>query len=306
MNRSAFNKMIVPGLFAAPIARYKQKSKEALWRQLCSVRSSKKAFEDSAYLGGLGLPHIKPEGTGVAYDDLVQGPTKRWIHVTYGLATTITEEAIEDIQYDDVPTSMTGQTREIGDSIAELTEVLVHNVFNNGTATTYHTCGDTLALFSGSHTRLRGGTFSNLLSPAADLSATTLQTAIDNFMTIKSMAGRYQSIKPRRILLHPNNAWKAKELLRSGYDPETANNAINAIKDFNLSLVISPHYTDTDAFTLIAEPATEASGLIAFERRKPKFATDGDFETGDVKFKGTYRFSVECNLPDNLYHSAGA
>ena len=153
---------------------------------------------------------------------------------------------------------------------------------------------------------MQGGTWSNLLSPAADLSATALQTAIDGFETIKDESGRYQIIKASAIIVHPNNAWKAKELLQSAYDPESANNAINAIKERNLRLIVSPYYTDTDAFTLMAAPANRMSGIIVFMRKKLSFAKDGDFETGDAKFKGRYRISVECAKPDNFYHSAGA
>lgn len=306
MNRSSFNKMVVPGLFSFADAGYKRKNSEAIWKQLVTVKNSSRAYEESAYYGGLGLPVIKPEGKEVTYDNFAQGYTKRWNHVTYGLATRITEEAIEDCLYPDIPTTMEAQTREIGSSFAELFEVLVHDLFNNGTSTTYHTAGDALALFSASHVNLRGGLWSNLLSPAADLSATALQTAIDNMALIKDDSGKYQIIKPKYLLVHLNNVWKAEELLESSYDPESPNNSINTLKKRNLQIIASPFYTDTDAFTIIAEPPNSDSGIIAFMRRKPKFAQDGDFETGDFKFKGTCRFSVEVNKPNNLYHSAGA
>ena len=306
MNRSQFNKMLVPGLFSFAVDAYERKAKESIWKQLCTTRTSKRAYEESAYFGGLGLPVIKPEGKEVTYDDFVQGPTKTWTHRTYGLATRITEEAIDDSLYPDIPTSFESQTREIGASFAELWEILVHDIINNGTVTTNHTAGDALAIFSASHTSLRGGTWSNLISPAADLSATSLQTAIDNFITTKDDSGKFQIIKPRYILVHPNNAWKAYELLESGYDPESANNAVNSIKKWGLQPLVSPYLTDTDAFTLMADAPNSDGGVIAYQRRKPTFAQDGDFETGDFKFKGTARFSVQVNKPNNLYHSAGA
>lgn len=306
MNRSQFNKAVVPGLFSFAVDSYERKAKESIWKKLCTVRTSKRAYEESAYFGGLGLPALKPEGTAITYDDFVQGFTKRWTHRTFGLGTRVSEEIIEDSLYPDIPTEMASQTREIGDSFAELWEILVHDIFNNGTATTNHTAGDALAVFSASHINLRGGTWSNLLSPASDLSATSLQTAIDNFITTKDDSGKFQIIKPRYILVHPNNAWKTYELLESGYDPESPNNAVNSIRKWGLQPIISPYYTDTDAFTLIAEPPHADGGVIAYMRRKVTFANDGDFETGDFKFKGTARFSVEVNKPNNLYHSAGA
>ena len=94
--------------------------------------------------------------------------------------------------------------------------------------------------------------------------------------------------------------------MNSGYDPESANNSVNTIKERNLKMISTPYYTDTDAFTLISPPPHSNSGLIAFDREKTRFAKDGDFETGDAKFKGQFRFSIEINRPTNMYHSAGA
>lgn len=307
MNRSTFNKFIVPGLFSAADQSYRQKSKEAIWKKLANVRyDSKRAYEEAAYWGGLGLPVVKPEGKEITYDDPVPGPTQRWNHTTYGLGMRISEEAIDDILYTEIPTSMKAQSAELTASFAELWEVLVHDIINSGTVTTSHTAGDDLAIFSASHTNLRGGTWSNLLSPAADLSATSLQTAIDNFTLIRNDANRFQVIKPKWILVHPNNAWKSYELLESGYDPESPNNSINSIRKWGLTPLISPFLTDTDAFTLIAEPPNEDGGVIAFMRRDVTVKQDSDFETGDLKIKATARFSVEVNKPVNLFHSAGA
>ena len=139
----------------------------------------------------------------------------------------------------------------------------------------------------------------------ADLGVTSFQTAYDNFTTTKDDTGKFQIIKVKGIWVHPNNLWEAKELLNSGYDPESANNAINTIKGIGISPIASPYLTDADAWTLVAEPPNRKSGVIAFERRKVTFAKDGDFETGDAKFKVTFRFSVEVNKPSNLYYSAG-
>src|SRR3990167_646047 len=306
MNRATFNKSVVPGLFAFMINGYKKQAAQSDWKQICAVRPSKRAYEEAAYAAGLGIFPHKPEGEPITYDDLLQGPTKKWTHKTYSLGVKITEELIEDSLYPDIPTEMRSLTTELGVAADETLALLAWDMLNNGTTTTNHSAADALALFSGSHTYIDGSTWSNLLSPAADLSATALQTAIDNFETLKDEAGRYQVIKANAIIVNPANAWKAKELLNSTYDPESANNAINAIKDRNLKLIVSPYYTDTDAFTLMAEPSNELSGIIAYMRRKITFASDGDFETGDSKFKGSFRFSVECAKPDNTYHSAGA
>ena len=306
MNRSTFNKAVVPGLFAFMIQGYTPASGSDDWKKVVSTRTSKRAYEEAAYAGGLGIFPHKPEGEAITYDEILQGPTKKWVHKTYSLGIKITEELIEDSLYPDIPTEMRSLTEELGKAAKETKALLVWDVLNNITATTNHVGADGLALASGSHTYIAGGTWSNLLSPSADLSATALQTAIDNFEQIKDESGRYQLLKAKYIVVNPANSWKAKELLNSGFDPESANNAINTLKERNLQLIVSPYYTDTDAFTLVAEPANRMSGIIAFDRRKLAFAKDGDFETGDAKFKGSFRFSIECAHAGNIYHSTGA
>jgi phage major head subunit gpT-like protein len=306
MNRSTFNKAVVPGLFAFMINGYKAQAGGSDWRKICSVKTSKRAYEEAAYAAGLGLFAHKPEGQAITYDDMVQGPSKRWVHRTYSLGIKISEELIEDSLYPDIPTEMKSLSAELGKSADETLTLLVWDMLNNGTATTNHGCADAKALFASDHVLLNGDSYNNLLSPAADLSATSLQTAIDDFEMTKGDEGRYQNIKAKYLIVNPSNAWKAKELLNSAFDPESANNAVNTLKERNLSLIVSPQFTDTDAFVLMAEPANEMCGIIAYTRRKLAFASDGDFETGDFRAKGSFRFSVECAIPNNLYLSAGA
>lgn len=306
MNRSQFNKAIVPGLFALSRQSYRSRAKQAMWKKLVTMRPSSRAYEEVAYFGGLGLPAKKPEGQAITYDDFVQGSTKRWTHTTYGLGTTVTEEMIEDTLYDSIPTEMRSQMREMSDSFNELWEILVHDLINNGTATTNHTDADGNALFISTHPRLRGGTWTNILSPASDLSATSLQTAIQQFETQKSDENRFQIIRPREIWIAPAQEWKTRELLESQFDPESANNSVNTIRSRSLRPMVSPYLTDTDAFTLKAEPPNETVGIIAFMRRRFRTQQDGDFDTGDMKFKGTARFSAEAGSARNLFHSAGA
>lgn len=311
MNRTQFNKAVVPGLFSFAMDSYKPRSGEGeLWRQLVemcgSVKTSNRTYEEAALYAGLGTVPGKGEGESISYDEFVQGYTKRWTHRTFGLGIRITEELIEDSLYPDVPTEMETFSRELGSSCRETLTLLTFDVLNSGTGTTTHTAGDGVAVFSGSHTQARGGTWSNLLSPAADLSATSLQTALDAFENTRDDAGKIQMIKAKAIVVNPSNAWKAKELLNSTYDPETPNNSINTLKERNLQLVSSAYYTDTDAFTLLATPPIGNGGLVAFLRRKPTFARDGDFGTGDALFKVTFRFSIEINKPNCMFHSAGA
>jgi hypothetical protein len=306
MNRTTFNKSVVPGLFSMMVEAYKPKSGEQLWKQLYKVKQSKRAYEESAYLAPFSLIPLKPEGKQIQYDEMVQGPTKRWSHRTFGLGTKITEELIEDALYPEVPTEFEQISRELGASSYETLEVLGHDIINSGTSTTAANLdGFSDAIFNTNKKRLRGGTWNNLLSPAADLSATSLQAALDLFENTKDDTGKIQIIRAKEIWVAPANAWKTKELLNSAYDPESANNSINAIKERNLQIMVSPFLTNNKAFTLLAEPPHENGGFIAFMRRKVTFAQDGDFESGDAKFKVTFRVSFGCNKPNHAFHSAG-
>lgn len=309
MNRATFNKVVVPGLFSFMVDSYKPRNEDGLWKEIVTggnAKSSRRAYEESAYFGTFGLIPTKEEGKAIAYDDPVQGPTKRWTHKTYGLGVRITEELIEDALYPDVPTEFKEFSEHLGSSARETIEILVHDIFNNGTVTTNHTDGLGNAIFSTGKQRLRGGTWDNLLSPASDLSATSLQASLDSFENTRDDSGKIQIIRAKKLFVNPANAWKAKELLNSAYDPESANNSINALKERNLQLVVTPYFTDTDAFVLMADPPSSNGGVIAYMRRPVTFAQDGDFETGDAKFKTTFRFSIECNKPNNFFFSAGA
>jgi phage major head subunit gpT-like protein len=205
---------------------------------------------------------------------------------------------IEDSLYPDIPTEMSDMTKELGRSSRETIEVLVHDAYNGTTKT----AGDGLAIFSNSHTKLGGGTWSNLLTPAADLAASSLRQAIQNFENTTDDRSKQQVMIPRILMVAPAGEWTARELLNSAYDPESGNNAINPLQSRNLQLLVNPYLTDDDAWFLIAEK----NPLITFMRRAVKFAKDGDFETGDAKFKTSFRISNEVNYPMGLYKSAGA
>ena len=296
MNRSQFNKAVVPGLFSFMSSSFQER--QAFWNKLVTVKTSRRSFEESAYYAGLGLTPEKPEGEPISYDDFIQGPTKRWSHLTYALGVRITEEMIEDSLYPDIPTEMSDMTKELGRSVRETIEILVHDLYNGTTKT----AGDGVAIFSTAHTKLGGGTYSTLLSPAADLSTSSLRQAIVQMETTTDDRSKQQVIKPKILLVAPDGEWTAREILNSAYDPESANNAINPLQSRNLQLMVDPYLTDTDAWFLIADQ----NPAITFMRRKVKFAKDGDFETGDAKFKTSFRQSTEVNYPVGLLKSAGA
>jgi len=296
MNRSLFSKAIVPGLFSFMTSSFKER--QPYYSTISTIKNSRRAYEESAYYAGLGLLAEKPEGEGITYDDFIQGPTKRWVHKTYALGCRITEEMIEDSLYPDIPTEMSDMTKELGRSARETIEVLVHDLYNGTTKT----AGDGNAIFYNTHTKLGGGTWSNLLTPAADLASSSLKQALLNIEETTDDRGKQQVIKPKILLVPAELEFTAKELLNSTHTPENANNSINSLQSRSLQLIIDPYLTDSNAWFLIAEK----NPFITFMRRKVKFAKDGEFETGDSKFKTSFRLSCECNNPMGVYKSAGA
>lgn len=300
MNRATFSKSVVPGLFSFMNSALKRRP--TFYDKITMVKTSKKAYEEAAYYAGLGLMPEKPEGEQIAYDQFIQGPTKRWNHKTYGLGIRITEELIDDSLYPDVPSNMGDMSKELGNSAAETMEVLIHDLFNSGTVTTTHTAGDGLAIFSTAHKALNGSTWSNRSATDGTLSATTLKQGFIDFENTLSDRGIQQVQMPKTLVVPPSLEFTARELIHSQYDPESGNNAINSIQSRNLTLLVDPYLTSTTAWFLIGD----TNPLITFMRRSPKFAQDGDFETGDAKFKGTFRLSTETNKPIGVYMNKGA
>lgn len=300
MNRATFSKSVVPGLFSFMNAALTRRPK--FYDKITNVKTSKKAYEESAYYAGLGLMPEKPEGEKISYDQMIQGPTKRWNHKTYGLGIRITEELIEDSLYPDVPSSMGDMSKELGNSGMETQEVLIHDIFNSGTVTTTHTAGDGLAVFSTVHKALNGSTWSNRSATDGSLSATTLKQGFIDFENVLSDRGIQQVQVPQTLVVPPALEFTARELIHSQYDPQTGNNAINSIQSRNLTLLVDPYLTSTTAWFLIGD----ANPVIVFMRRPLKYAQDGSFETGDSLFKGTFRLSVEVNKPIGIYINKGA
>ena len=296
MNRSQFSSAVVPGLFSFMVSSFKEVA--PYYKQVSMVKPSKRAYEESAYYAGLGLVPEKPEGEKISYDDFIQGPTKRWVHKTYSMGVRITDEMIEDALYPDIPTEMSDMTKELGRSARETINVLIHDIYNSTTKT----AGDGLSVFNASHTKLGGGTWANQASASADLAATSLKNAIADMEATTDDRGKQQVLKPTTLIVPPELEWTAKELLNSTHDPESANNAVNTIQSRNLKLLVDPYLTDDDTWFLAASKIP----IITFMRRPVKFEKDGDFETGDAKFKVSFRISCECNLPLGIYKVPGA
>lgn len=299
--RGRFTSVLAPGLFAVAVEEFKRYPE--VWRELVRVEKSSRAYEECTYLGGLGVVPKKAEGDPITFDARLQGPTKRWTHDTFALGMRITEETIEDDQY----RVMQDGARELGVSARETRHINVASIFNTGFGTTTHTTGQGYAIFYGSHTRLDGVTWSNLATASA-LSYSTLQNAILAFESQVDSRGKKIMQTPMTLLIPPALEYKAIQILQNPNQPDTAENNINATVKARpgIKLVVWPYLTSSTAWFLIGDNARMDTGLIYFERVGVQFGREGDFDTGDAKFKTRWRSSVEINYPIGLYGNAGA
>ncbi len=298
--RSRFISVITPGLFAVMTEEYKRYPET--WRELVKVKKSTNTYEECSYLTGLGLIPRKGEGAGITYDARIQAYTKRWTHDTFAGGLRITQEAIEDDRYN----VMESGAREHGVSSRETRHIRVASMWNTGFGTTEHVGGDTLAIFSAVHPKLAGGTWSNLAT-AANLSYSVLQAMIMAFENQTDHRNKKIVQTPMILLTAPANEFKALELLKSIGIPESANNEPNAVRLARprLRLIVWPYLTAADSTFLHGDNAKMETGLIYFERIGVTFAKEGDFDTGDAKFKVRWRDSIEVNHPIGMYGNAG-
>ena len=292
--RSRFVNEYVPGLFAVAVDSYLSKRAESMWQKLVTVKESKKKKEEDAIRSGLGLPVAKGEGAPISYDTQIAGAKQAWVHTVYALGVRITEEAIEDNLYELGGGGNAEDLKEmffdLGVSMADNPETQMARFLNSATATTYHTTRDSVALASASHSRLDGTTYSNYLT-ATDLTYSAYWAAVialENQYDHRSMR---VTKKAKKLWVPPQLEKQAREILYSPDRPDTANRAINAMKQSGrtVELCVWPYLTDADAWTLQGD----GRGIIFFWRRKTRFAKEKEFQTGDMMCKSDQRFSAE-------------
>ncbi len=299
--RGRFNEEYLPGLFMVAIDSYENKRAMSMWKDLVTIKTSKKSKEEDVLRSGLSTLRYKGEGAAVTYDTQIGGPKQTWVHMVRALAVRITEEAIDDNLYE-LSGGSDGSLKELfydlGEAAEETIETDIAKFFNYATATTYHTdrFGDALA--SASHDRLDGSTFSNYAT-SSDLTYSTFWT---NLIAAENQKNHRQQIitkKVNKLWVPPQYEQKALEILKSSDRPDTANRAISAYAKSgrNIQLKVWPQITDTDAWIM----QLEGRGIIFFWNRKTRFARDKDFQTGDVMVKVDQRWSAEISDPQCFY-----
>ena len=299
MNRSSFAKMLEPGLntlFGLEYAQY-----PAEYAAVFSSNSSQKAYEEDVLLSGFGNAPTKTEGGAIAYDAGSQQWTARYQHETVALAFSITEEAEEDGQYGSIASRY---TKALARSMANTKEIKAANILNNAVETA-ESGGDGSPLLSTSH-RTEAGVMSNTLATAADLSETSLESVLIAIGDMKDDRGLQVAATAKQLIIPTAYQFVAERLLESQLRTDTADNDINAIRNGGFipkGYHVMRRLTDPDAWFLTTDIP---DGMKMFQRSAMKKGMEGDFETGNVRYKVRERYSFGWTDWRGIYGSVGA
>jgi hypothetical protein len=299
ISRSQLVKELEPGLNALFGLEYKNYTDEHT--QIFDIENSDRAFEEEVMLSGFGNAEVKPEGSSVNYDDAKETFTARYTHETLALAFSITEEAIEDNLYDRLASRY---TKALARSMANAKQVKGANVLNNAFNSSY-TGGDGVELCSAVHP-IVAGTFKNELSTSADLNETSLEQALIDIAAMTDERGLKIAAKGIKLCIPSELQFTAERLMKSSGRTATADNDINAIASMGMipqGYAVNHYLTDTDAWFIKTDVP---NGLKMFVRAPVKTAMEGDFESGNVRYKARERYSFGFSDPRGIFGSPGA
>jgi len=300
ISRAQLLKELLPGLnalFGLEYAKYGEEHKE-----IYETETSERSFEEETKLSGFGQAPVKNEGSAIAYDNAQEAWTARYTHETIAMGFSITEEAVEDNLYDSLSSRY---TKALARGMAYTKQVKAAAILNNGFAggPTY---GDGQVLFSTSHPLVSGGTNSNTPSTAADLNETSLENAVIQIAAWTDERSLLIAAKPRKLIVPPALMFVATRLLETELRVSTADNDINALKN-NGSIpegyTVNHYLTDTNAWFLCTDVP---NGLKHFIRTPLSTGMDGDFDTGNVRYKSRERYSFGVSDPLGVFGSPGA
>ena len=299
INSSSFAKALWPGVNAWYGKAYGEYPVE--YTKLFDTFKSTRQFEEDVGVSSFGLAIAKPEGAAISYDTERQAFISRYNHVVYALGFVITREIMEDDQYDVV-----GQRKAQGlaFSMRQTKEIIAANVYNRAETAGY-VGGDGVTLLSTAHPNFAGGTWSNRLATAADLSEAALEQAMIDIAGFTNDRGLLISVRPKSLIIARQNIFEAKRLVAPDGRPGTDTNDINALKALGMvpEVVVNHYLTDPDAWFIRTDVP---HGMKYFERRADAFEMDNDFDTENAKFKATARYSFGWTDPRGVYGSMGA
>jgi hypothetical protein len=300
ISRAQLLKELLPGLnalFGLEYAKYGEEHKE-----IYETETSERSFEEETKLSGFSAAPVKNEGAAIAYDNGQEAWTARYNHETIAQGFSLTEEAIEDNLYDSLSARY---TKALARSMAYTKQVKAAAVLNNGFTAGYNG-GDGTTLFSNAHPLVSGGTNSNVPATPSDLNETSLEAAVIQISLWTDERSLLIAAKPRKLIVPPALQFVATRLLETELRVGTADNDINAIKN-NGSIpegyTINHFLTDTNAWFLTTDVP---NGMKHFVRVPLQNSMDGDFDTGNVRYKSRERYSFGWSDPLGMYGSAGA
>jgi len=300
ISRAQLLKELLPGLnalFGLEYARYGEEHKE-----IYETETSERSFEEETKLSGFSAAPVKNEGSAIAYDNAQEAWTARYNHETIALGFSLTEEAIEDNLYDSLSARY---TKSLARAMAYTKQVKAAAVLNNGFTTGYNG-GDGVPLFSASHPLVSGGTNSNIPSTPADLNETSLEAAVIQISLWTDERGLLIASKPKKLVVPPALQFVATRLLETELRVGTNDNDINAIKNngaVSEGYTINHFLTDTNGWFLTTDVP---NGMKHFVRSPLAQSMDGDFDTGNVRYKSRERYSFGWSDPLGMFGSAGA
>ena len=299
ISRSQLVKELEPGLnalFGLEYARYENQHEP-----IYDTETSDRAFEEEVMLSGFGTAQVKPEGTPVNYDDATESFTARYTHETIALAFAITEEAVEDNLYDRISSRY---SKALARSMSNAKQVKAANVLNNAFNSSF-TGGDGKELCATDHPTT-GGTISNELATAADLNETSLEQMLIDIAGLTDDRGLKIALNGRKLIIPVNLQFTAERLMKSNLRTATADNDLNAIASMGMlpeGYTVNNFLTDTDAFFIKTD---SPNGMKHFQRAPITTKMEGDFETGNVRYKARERYSFCFSDFRAIFGSPGA
>jgi hypothetical protein len=292
-------KELEPGLNALFGLEYKRYENQHA--EIFETENSDRAFEEEVMLSGFGNAQVKAEGQGVSFDDAQETFTARYTHETIALAFAITEEAVEDNLYDRLASRY---TKALARSMSNTKQVKAANVLNNAFDNTYKG-GDGKELCATDHPIL-AGSFKNELTTSADLNETSLEQALIDIAAMVDERGLKIAAKGNKMIIPSALQFTAERLMKSAGRVGTADNDINAVKSMGMvpqGYVVNNFLTDTDAWFIRTDVP---NGMKMFVRAPIKTAMEGDFDTGNVRYKARERYSFGWSDPRGIFGSPGA
>lgn len=271
-------------------------------KMIFELDTSERAWEEDVELAGGGLATVKDSGSASTYDNLRQGPTTRYTHLTYSRGYIVTEEEFDDNQFEKVAKA---RTQELAFAFRTTSEVVGAQILNRA-ATSGYNGGDGVVLLSTAHPTMDGSTQANRTSAFADISEAAVEDMIKLVMTAKNSIGHPIALMPKQLIVHPNGAFDAERIVKSVLQSGTANNDTNAMKSmgvFKQDPMVYHYLTDTDSWFITT---SAPNGLIKYQRKNRVIRRESEFDTDNLKVKGIERYSYGWTDWRGVYGSMGA